>query len=190
MQPRMTEHERQLFASLLACSDRYLEFGCGGSTALAAERVRKAIISVESDRAWTEEVAKYCAARPASLQPEMVYVDIGPTGAWGTPRDPAARDRWPDYHSRIWENPRAADSDLVMIDGRFRVACALQTLLHTRSETMIMIHDYTDRTQYHIVETLMRPVARAETLWVFQRRRDHDQNGVRALLKDHALTTD
>ena len=190
MQPRMTDSELRLFNNVLACADNYLEFGCGGSTAAAAARVKNSIISVDSSQHWVDEVTEFCARQPAWVQPQMYYVDVGPIGNWGTPTDPATRDRWPDYHARIWEHPQAANADLYMVDGRFRVACCLQIALHARSDVLVAVHDYAARPEYHVVTEFLRPVVRAEGLWVFQRRRDHNQNRLRAMLSEYALVTD
>ena len=42
--------------------------------------------------------------------------------------------------------------DLVLIDGRFRVACFLHSRLAAEAGTPSLFDDYTNRPQYHLVE--------------------------------------
>jgi hypothetical protein len=178
----MGEGELKLFTQLLACADSYLEFGSGGSTCVATALVKHALISVEGDADWAGKVAAECARHTDWMQPQMHYVDIGPTGNWGMPTDPETRSRWPDYHGRIWEHTDAAAADLLFVDGRFRVACCAQVALHARSNATIVVHDYTSRVRYHVVEMFLRPIARADDLVVFKPRLDRDPQKVRELL--------
>ena len=130
MKIRMKQDELALLTAALRSSDKYLEFGTGGSTVLACETVRISVLSVESDQAWTEQVEAECVAKRTALTPEFLHVDIGPTGAWGKPTDASTRDRWPAYHASVWNQRLAKESDLILIDGRFRVACCAQSALN------------------------------------------------------------
>ncbi|WBV44044.1 hypothetical protein [Pseudoroseomonas cervicalis] len=188
MQPRMSATEQALFASLLRCSDAYFEFGCGGSTYLAVQSVRHSVVSVESDPAWIAQVEAACAALPAPRATlETIRVDIGPTGAWGRPVGTAHRRRWPDYHRQPIRHPAAHSADLYLVDGRFRVACFLQVLLHAPPQALVMLHDYASRPHYHAIEAVAREVARAEDLSVFQPRRGVTRRSLRGLLARYRL---
>ena len=44
-----------------------------------------------------------------------------------------------------------------MIDGRFRVACFLNSLLNADPNTIILFDDYINRPHYHIVEEFLKP---------------------------------
>ena len=48
--------------------------------------------------------------------------------------------------------------DLVVIDGRWRNACFLATLLFVQKKTLVLWDDYLDRPQYHLFESLIAPV--------------------------------
>jgi hypothetical protein len=84
--PRMSDDECRLFKSILTCSMRYLEFGCGGSTYVAASLVQKAIISIDSSSEWLDKVRQVCELRDGLIRPTLVHVDIGPTIEWGQPQ--------------------------------------------------------------------------------------------------------
>jgi hypothetical protein len=138
----MTEQELWLFEQLLACSGKYLEFGSGGSTCLAAATVSTSVIAVDSSKLWLDKVAEWCSANGCRVTPELVHADIGEIGKWGWPHDPDSRHRWPSYHGGVWENPAASDADLYLIDGRFRVACFMQVIVHANPDSIIAFHDF------------------------------------------------
>ncbi|MFG1404205.1 tetratricopeptide repeat protein [Xanthobacter sediminis] len=163
--PRMTDPERDMFQRALEGVENFLEFGAGGSTTLAARAGVKRIASVESDVQWLDLLAQ----RPeiAAVDFTALHIDIGPTGAWGMPRDPASAPKWPAYHQAVWRK-LAWQPDLVLVDGRFRVACALATILNCAPDTKIVIHDFWDRPQYHVVLRYLETLERTDTLGVFR----------------------
>ena len=142
----MLPGEITLLQAVLRCSTRYLEFGIGGSTFLATQLVKGSILAIESDLAWIENTRAACEklGRPVGLT--FNHADIGQTRDLGYPAQYPSQmrndPRWARYHDQVWSIPDASRSDSVLVDGRFRVACALQTLLHCGDRTIIMVHDY------------------------------------------------
>jgi hypothetical protein len=169
MRPRMSNSELDLFECFLRCAGRYLEFGTGGSTCLAAATVSGSVWSVDSSRKWQADVENHCKASGIKKPPKLLYVDIGPVGDWGAPLNQENRGKWADYHSKIWQNPSASDCDLYMVDGRFRVACFMQIVLYCHPHARIMIHDFASRSYYRVVKHVATEVARAGDLSVFHR---------------------
>lgn len=186
MDVRMESDERCLFENVLKCASSYLEFGAGGSTCLAASTSLSSIISVDSSRDWLDRVQSACKGFAASERLKLVHVDIGELGEWGAPKNHLRRSSWPLYHSSVWSEPETNNVDLFMVDGRFRVACFIQCLLHGRSDSLIVIHDFADREYYHHVRRVAREVARARNLSVFIKPRDFDPQAARKLLADHS----
>jgi hypothetical protein len=163
--PYFDELSTERFEQRLASARSYLEFGSGGSTVLADKHGIPAV-SVESDR-------YYAAVVHSLLSPQtkvtLLNVAIGITRQWGHPifRSPtkARLARWRKYSSAPFSTIAAAEvfPDFVLVDGRFRRACVLETtreaLLAGVSVT-IMFDDYylADRGHYHSVESwLGRP---------------------------------
>jgi hypothetical protein len=166
MLPRMSDPELILFRSFQAKSARYLEFGCGGSTVLASANAKEWIVAVDSSEEWLQHVAAACATAPTA--PELVFADIGKVGDWGYPVDPAARPRWAGYHSDVFQTlPKSRDADFIMVDGRFRVACFAQAILHCPSTALIGFHDFQSRPQYHVVRELGREIAAMGDMSIF-----------------------
>ncbi|WP_162914200.1 hypothetical protein [Taklimakanibacter lacteus] len=186
MKIAMAPEELRTFSSFLSCSRRYVEFGSGGSTVLAAGHVAQSVIAFDSSREWLDRVANACREGRTRLTPELVFLDIGELGDWGFPKDESARARWPLYHSSMWSEPRYSAGDLYLIDGRFRVACFTQVLLHADDRALVAIHDYALRPHYHRVAALAREIIRVKDLSVFIRRADFNRKTALDLLDDHA----
>ena len=53
---------------------------------------------------------------------------------------------------------------MILIDGRFRVACALNVLKHINRDTYVYIHDFTDRPKYHVLLNYYEIVDKADRL--------------------------
>jgi hypothetical protein len=186
MQVAMSPGERGLFESLLRAARSYLEFGAGGSTRLAASLVAESVISVDSSREWLDRVRERCLASRLRVAPTLLHVSIGETKDWGYPADESARDRWLDCHGGIWSHGAARDADLYLVDGRFRVACFMQVLLHARPDALIAIHDFANRPHDQVIRGMAREIATCGNLSVFLRRRDHDPARIAAILEEHA----
>ena len=181
----MKPDEVALLTSLLACARRYMEFGAGGSTCLAAQAVAESIISVDSSREWLDKVAAVCAANAYAVQPALIHADIGELRDWGWPRDETQRAQWPAYHEGVWSRPEAARADTYMVDGRFRVACFMQVMLRCPGDALVIIHDFSDRPNYAPVHRVAREVARAGNLSAFVRRQDFDASVASGILDQH-----
>lgn len=167
--PRMSAAELALFKAFLSKSARYLEFGAGGSTVLASSHAKEWIVSVDSSREWLDRVAAECEEAPTRAT--LIFADIGRTGDWGFPVDPAAQARWSSYHADVWSlAPQCREADFVMVDGRFRVACFAQAVLHCSASVLIGIHDFASRPFYHVVHEIGREIAALEDMSVFAPR--------------------
>jgi hypothetical protein len=180
MHVAMERDERVLFESFVNRSQRVLEFGSGGSTWIAAQKKKAWIISIDSSKEWLEKVANETHQCPT--QPELVFADIGPTKEWGFPVDEKYKSKWPAYHELVWQRPGVEEADLFFVDGRFRVACALQCLLRSRKEAVLGIHDF-ERPYYRLILDFAREVAAANRMSFFLRSNNFDPNAARKALE-------
>lgn len=130
-----------------------LEYGSGGSTVLAAELPGKTVLSVESDADWASDMTAWFAANPPApgTAVHMLHSDIGPTEAWGRPADDSAWRHWPRYPLAVWQREDCMP-DVVLVDGRFRIGCALATAFRTSKPVTLLFDDYTTRPHYARVE--------------------------------------
>lgn len=185
MKATMSPAEFALFENLLSKAENYVEFGSGGSTFAASKKVGSSILTVDSSRQWLDKVKAACVEGGCRVVPNMIHVDIGRLGNWGTPIDPEAKPRWPTYHEAIWERPDAGNADLYLIDGRFRVACAFQVLVHCRSDAILAIHDFAPRPNYAVVHEGAREIARVGTLSVFVPRPNRNAARMQEIIAHH-----
>jgi hypothetical protein len=170
-----------LTRSLQQVRGAYFEFGCGGSTTLATMCPNlTSITSVDSSPLWIYKVKKATAS--ASMPINMIYVDINADNYnWGKPKDRSKVNNWPLYSRAIQGNtpplrtPLDAQTSIptkfsaILVDGRFRVACALHALDYLDDKGILLVHDYTNRPQYHVIEQFYHKIGGVETLAVFQK---------------------
>ena len=146
------------FAARIPQARIYLEYGSGGSTVLAAKsRVR--FKTVDSDPFYLRAVESKIVTELGKPNGNFIYCNIGMTELWGIPvfkRRSAGRcKRWKRYALAPWLDRDAAFlPDLVLIDGRFRVACALTTIKYLTDKVPfeILVDDYRDRAEYREIE--------------------------------------
>jgi hypothetical protein len=170
IEPHMPPKEVAFLAKCLARSRCFLEFGSGGSTVLAAQSGVKDIYSVDTDTTFLKRVAAYVLSSHPGCGLWAFPIDLGPTKRWGYPLRKEDAARWPNYFTLPWaalkRNRRTPD--LVLVDGRFRVACFLASLLSAAPGTIIVFDDYNKRHHYHVVERFIRPKSVVGRLGVFR----------------------
>lgn len=183
----MTDHEKALLLRHLRASKVYLEYGAGGSTNLAC-RVSKAsngkaltkFVSVESsDDFLNSLVDKSTCLRDAKKNGTFVpfYVNIGETKRMGVPKSMKTQHLFQDYSAAISKFNQTMP-DLVLVDGRFRVACALSTILYNPSAT-VLIHDFHIRPYYHYILEYMDTIDCADTLIVLKAKKTIDKEALK-----------
>jgi len=183
----MTQNELSLLESELKRCTCYLEFGSGNSTRMAARTASiLRIDSVESDpEFFGREVATDSAVRQAvaggRLVPHFPY--IGKTQDWGHPTDSSCEQLWPDYSVGVFAGHR--DWDLVLVDGRFRVACGLSVFLTLPGSTRVLVHDFSWRRQYRRLLRYADIVSRVDSFVLLQRRANFDRAGALRDLKTY-----
>ena len=151
--------EAQAVTQAFAAAGCILEYGSGGSTLLAAGMPGKRVFTVESDANWLAGLRRWFAVNPPRAKLVLHHADIGPTKAWGYPVDEKQFRKWPGYPNSVWERPDFQHPDMVLIDGRFRLACLLTTMLRIKQPTVVLVDDYIDRGEYHEAELLQKPMA-------------------------------
>jgi len=185
MRPAMMPSEIELFKSVMRCATRYVEFGCGGTTVLAHSMGCASILTIDSSLTWLEKVKKECVPN-GKTEIKAIHVDIGAVKELGYPKDDSSRALWHLYHTAPWTDPDLALGDTYLVDGRFRVACVMQTALRCSSDATFMVHDFANRPYYHCVWRVVREIARTDNLSVFQLRSDFDRAAAEGLLAQHA----
>ncbi|GGJ16347.1 hypothetical protein [Neoroseomonas lacus] len=176
--PRMSRDEIALLRDVVRVSRRVSEFGIGGSTALFLRSGVEKLVSVETDQAWIElmrsdpDVLAALEAGRLHLQ----HVDLGPVKPWGYPATREKFDQWCTYARApwpLWESLQC-DPDLVLVDGRFRVACAARAAEFFMRKSRgggarILVHDIVaERVGYQKLFNFLEPIQSAGSLFLFQ----------------------
>lgn len=136
-----------------------LEYGSGGSTALAARLPGKRVFSVESDPDWVAMMRAWLAQNPPAARVHIIHADIGPTKAWGYPKDNRGWARYHTYPLKPWQRRDFEEPDVVLVDGRFRAGCMLATTFSATRPLTMFVDDYIDRPAYHEAEEFTGPPA-------------------------------
>lgn len=169
----------------------YLEYGSGGST-LEAVRVADHVLTVESDRRYLSAVERRVAQlddAKASFHP--IHGDIGLTTGWGYPlfnrKSNARLGRWRRYTSAPWDllDGLKLVPDFILVDGRFRPACVLQSFLRLPPDRdcLFMVDDFKRRSsRYGAFLPFATDVEYEEEAIFFRRAPDFDRDKCEQLL--------
>ena len=153
------DEERLLRESISKYGRRYLEFGMGGSTLLAAA-AGSSIVAVDSDIKWVQRVRSHPAVSPAVRggRALLLHADIGPLREWGFPADQSRIASWPDYVRMPWEawDTLGERPTLIFVDGKFRVACCLSVVVALAAwrsvgkSPRVMLHDFDGARDFYL----------------------------------------
>lgn len=157
MIPDLTTGGKKVLYDYLDKSKYYFEYGLGGSTFQAFKRKNiKKIYTVESDKKWIDKLYKTSIPKDDDRL-KIIYVDfkldIKPKIKFGYPGKKSTYNDWIKYtraFSKLSEDQRKK-IDTILIDGRFRVACALNLYSKIFDNTTILFDDFFNRKYYHVI---------------------------------------
>lgn len=153
MEPYFHKNDKELFYKYLQLSTNYFEFGSGGSTYQASIRQNlQQIYSVESDIHWFQLLQSKLIQNKEKINLILIDLQCQPNN-WGNPGKHSSIDDWKKYSNIIYNlnNEEKQKLDLILIDGRFRVACCLKCFDVISENCFIIFDDFLNRKQYHIV---------------------------------------
>ena len=149
--PHLDEDGLAAFEKYVAAVSCYLEYGAGGSTLYATRIGARHVVSVDSSKDWIDAVQQRLSGVACV---DLLYCDIGSVGAWGRPIDNNGLYAYHDYMVAPWKivHQKSLKPQIIFIDGRFRVACFLYSLICADPGSIILFDDYLTRKHYHAVE--------------------------------------
>jgi hypothetical protein len=161
----MSEKELKCLLKFLRKSKIYFEFGSGHSTLMASQFLKLKVISFETDQYYIPFMKTQIEGSEKALI-DFVHLDVGPTSDWGWPRDTTKLSNYlPSLLNQIGTlNLRP---DLVLIDGRFRVATFLACCTFAPG-AVILFDDYVERDNYHVIESIIKPKKFVGRIGIFQ----------------------
>lgn len=145
-----------LWLSYINSSTRYFEWGSGFTTRVA-DKVASRVTSIEGSRSWFEDMKKH----NFSGRTKLIYVDVGKTGSFSWPENKLGGH---DYIRAIKKK-----QDVILVDGRWRVACAIQAFSFLDANGKLMIHDF-GRKQYQPINLFYKQEIVVDDLAVFRKR--------------------
>ncbi len=155
----MPEPVADRLVELMLQANSYLEYGTGGSTVKAVELNIPIVFAVESDALWLEAIRHRISQIVSTSKCHFVGVDIGPISDFGHPASEAHWRSYKGYALDVWGicDAESVAPDLILIDGRFRIACFLAGILFGKPGCRILINDYMTRPYYAMVEQFVVP---------------------------------
>jgi predicted O-methyltransferase YrrM len=158
--PWVTYEGRAFLRRIMLPGKRVFEFGSGGSTIFAAERVAE-LVTAEHDREWADRVADEVKRRGLRNwrlllgEPQTSDGPEAPESDSADPRvyrssDPEYRDyHFRDYAASIDEFPEGY-FDVIMIDGRARPSCFVHALPRLNAGGYLVL-DNAERDEYRTI---------------------------------------
>ncbi|NDE16783.1 hypothetical protein EBZ80_17805 [bacterium] len=153
MEPHLTHVDKVMMAKHLKQSTAFLEFGAGGSTYYAATECPslRRIVSIESDPEWYERVVDNLKPYAAEKNVVVLFRTLHcKPRSWGWPGE-GCTDADVRAYCYPYDLYALHEFDVVMIDGRFRVACALFSFLALRDDVLVMVDDFWPRAKEYAV---------------------------------------
>lgn len=152
MIPYMAKNDIDLFYKYLDNSKIYFEFGSGGSTYQASIRNNiQTIYSVESDLEWHNKLKTILKDKNNI---KFIYNEMNTIpNSWGNPGPNSTNEQKKNYSNQILllnEND-VKTIDLILVDGRFRVACCLKCFDVINNDCFIIVDDFFNRPEYYIL---------------------------------------
>lgn len=156
MQPYLSGNDIHIFNKYMQLAKNYFEFGSGGSTyyACGMDNIKK-IYSIESDLRWIDKLKNISLVKNKIDDGilDIIFVDIKntPKERFGYPGKTSKYSDWIKYSRAINNIDSKIKIDTIMIDGRFRVACALHCFNKIDNDTIILFDDFSNREYYHVL---------------------------------------
>jgi predicted RNA methylase len=187
--PHLEEEGLVAFERYVSATPCYLEYGAGGSTLHAVRMGARHVVSVDSSKDWVDAVRKNL---PTNSQVDLLYCNIGQVGAWGRPTDDEDIHAYHTYMAAPWKvvGEKSLDPQLVFIDGRFRVACFLYSLICASPGARILFDDYMTRKQYHVVEEFCSRYGNYGRMAVFHVDKQYSLPPIIARIAEYSIISD
>jgi hypothetical protein len=154
--PFMPAEERQFLEGQYLDASVILEFGAGGSTLFALKN-NKRIVSVESDKKFFDYVLSHAESTYPMENSRILLAKTGITGRYGMPIgfpfSPRIVEKGLSYVLTGYSQFDSHSPDLIFVDGRWRVACCLYSLISGFGSSRLLLDDYeNDRSYKSMIE--------------------------------------
>jgi protein-L-isoaspartate O-methyltransferase len=151
-----TENEKEYFFKEISKKTKVLEYGSGQSTKEIAE-ICDSIVSIEHQKEWYDinNQNKSDNCKLVLKEPDLPYVEGTTCGTYE------------EFKSYVESPIEFGPYDVILIDGRARVACASICDKLSHKDTIIFIHDFT-RVEYQESLKFLELIGMVETMTKFK----------------------
>ena len=161
--PHLTEKELIAFLSFLTKNITYFETGSGCSSLIAKYYAKKSY-AVEGCKEFYQQGIKN------GLKENLIFHDLKPDNPlWSYPGKNSNINDWKKYFTAY---DKSYNADVILLDGRFKIATAMDIFDKIKDDTIVFIHEYQERPSYFILENYYDYVYHWETLVAFVKKKD------------------
>ena len=161
--PHIQGKELIAFLSFLKKDIIFFETGSGCSS-LIAKYYAKKTYAVEGCKKYYELGIKN------GLKDNLLFRDLKPDDStWSYPGKKSNLNDWKNYFQAY---KKEYNADIILIDGRFKVATAMDIFNKIKNDTVILLHEYSQRPQYYILEKYYDYIYHWGTLFAFLKKKD------------------
>ena len=162
-QPHLAEYELGAFLSFLTKDTVYFETGSGCSSIIAKHYAKKSY-AVEGCKKWYDKGVEN------GLKDNLIFRDLKPDNPdWSYPGRSSTLDDWKNYFQAYDKSYKA---DVILIDGRFKIATAMDIFDKIEEDTIVLIHEYPDRPNYFVLENYYQFIYIWDRLAAFVKKKD------------------
>ena len=160
--PHLRKEELMAFLSLLTKDTIFFETGSGCSSIIAKYYAKKTY-AVEGS------IKYYKIGIKNGLRNNIIFKDLKPDILdWSFPGKKSNMNDWKNYFQSY---KKEYNADIILIDGRFKVATAMDIFDKIRDDTIILIHEYYNRPSYFILEKYYNYVYHWGSLYAFAKKK-------------------
>jgi hypothetical protein len=161
--PHLRNEELTAFLSLLTNDTIFFETGSGCSSVIAKYYAKKSY-SVEGCQKY------YKIGIQNGLKDVLIFKDLKPDDpVWSYPGRNSNINDWKNYFQSY---KKEYNADVILIDGRFKLATALDIFDKIREDTIILLHEYYDRPPYFVLEEYYDYVYHWGSLFSFVKKKN------------------
>ena len=161
--PHFMTKELMAFLSFLSKNITFFETGSGCSSIIAKYYCKKSY-AVEGCKKW------YYKGIKNGLKDNLIFKDLKPDDpTWSYPGKKTNLKDWKNYFQSY---KKEYNADVILIDGRFKTATAMDIFNKIRDDTIVLIHEYIARPLYFILEEYYQYLYRWDSLVCFIKKKD------------------
>lgn len=159
--PHLNNRELMALLSLLSNDTIFFETGSGCSSIIAKFFAKKTY-AIEGCKKFYEYGIEN------GLKNNIIFKDLKPDDpTWSYPGKKSNLKDWKNYFQSYKQEYNA---DVILIDGRFKVATAMDIFNKIRNDTIVLLHEYNIRPSYYIIEKYYKYIYHWGSLFVFIKR--------------------